>query len=100
MTLTELVHNYHKKHGLVPVDVEHVQHYSDGSSNTLHIESVIQEKELYDPDEKEYYTAQVLTRKLRVVHRGSSSGDIDWFDGRTFNTLKGAQNAIDREKVG
>ena len=97
MELTELIYNYHQKKDLKAYSEEYAQVYPDGSKNMLIIESAEKETRLYDPDEREWYQATVLTKQFVVVMCQSPDYKLDWFDGKRFNTVKAAKNAIDKE---
>jgi len=96
MTLTEMIFDYHKKHGLAYKSKVYMYTYPDGSTEVFTIETAEKERELWDPIERTHYTANVFTKQYCVTTKGSM-GVFDWFYGeRRFNTVKAAIRAIDK----
>ena len=97
-TMVCLVHEYMKKHNLKVHSEEYIHTYDDGSQEVFTIETAEKEVWLWDADERERYSANVPTKQFMLTVRGSLFPRLDWFDGKRFNTVKAAINAIRKEK--
>lgn len=94
-TMVAAVHEYTKKKGIEYVSEEYVHTYKDGSQQLFYIETVEKEKDLFiDGD---WYPSLVPTKRVNVTIRGLFLSSVDWFDGRTFNSVSSAIKAIQKD---
>jgi len=96
-TMTSLIHDYTKKHNLTFQSVVYTHTYDDGSTEDFTIETAEKEINLYDPEDREKYSAIVPTKQFQVTINTDMFQNLDWFDGRRFRTIESAIKAIQKD---
>ena len=98
MTYGEMVHNYHKKKSIKYQSEKYTYTFADGSKMYFLIDSA--DKDITLRDENESWDANVMTKQFIVTTRTDTFARLEWFDGKRFNTIKSAINAIKRDLKG
>ena len=93
-TLTEMIHDYHKKNGIEYKSLEYVHTFQDRSTITFLIDTADKDIVLKG------WSANVMTKQFTVTTRTDTFPRLDWFDGKTFRTIQSAIKAIQKDLKG